>query len=102
MPPVQPQPNCQSEHDACHPRFIDPEDPEVVFEYQTKHDYYCPACNMFFAPTYTGVKMHFRDDFIVHRPYGLCMYCKGPAYEYRLNNRIKLFHNCSGKETCSR
>lgn len=84
----------RTEFDAAHPRFVKPEELEVVQKFQTEHDFYCEQCEMFFAPTVVALNLHFRSDIAEHRPYGRCFYCKGPVYEYKVNRETQLYHKC--------
>lgn len=83
-----------TEFDAAHPRFVKPEELEVVRKFQTEHDFYCEQCDLFFAPTMLAVKLHFKGDMVEHRPYGKCFYCKGPVYQYKMNQESHLYHKC--------
>lgn len=88
---------CRTEFDAAHPRFVDPDEAEEV-KFQTEHDFYCEACRLFFAPTVEALKVHFKGDLVEHKPYGVCLYCKGHVYSYKLNERVCLYHICTRKK----
>ncbi|KAF5277147.1 hypothetical protein FQR65_LT03853 [Abscondita terminalis] len=57
----------RTEYDATHPRFR-AEDPQKIKEFQVANDYYCEQCRLFFAPDIEGLKTHFREDMVRHRP----------------------------------
>ncbi|ENN76536.1 hypothetical protein D910_08324 [Dendroctonus ponderosae] len=84
---------CITEFDAVHPRF-QPEDEAVALRYQQEHYYFCQQCNLFFAPTVTGLKVHFKGDMVKHKTCGSCFYCQGPVYEYSINSERKVYHSC--------
>ena len=83
-----------TELDAIHPRFLEPQDAAVIREYQVQHDYYCDECRQFFAPTVEALKVHFSGDMVDHKPYASCVYCEGTVFQYKFNNERKLYHNC--------
>ena len=85
----------RTENDAVHPRFTEPKDPILIREYQIANDYYCEQCRLFFAPTVLGLKTHFKEDMVQHRPVGNCFYCNGPVFAYSFNNRRKIHHSCN-------
>lgn len=84
----------RSEFDAVHPRFVKPEDLEAVRRFQTENDFFCDQCQLFFAPTVEALKLHFKGDVVEHSAYGRCFYCKGPVYEYKVNQESQLYHKC--------
>lgn len=86
-----------TESDAVHPRFIK-EDPEEIREYELHNYYFCQQCNIFFAPTVQGLKTHFKGDIVRHEAIGSCFYCKGKVYEYSLDNKLRVYHNCKDKD----
>ncbi|KAK4874291.1 hypothetical protein RN001_013651 [Aquatica leii] len=83
----------RTEFDAIHPRFRT-EDPEQVKEFQITNDYYCEQCQLYFAPDVDGLKTHFKEDMVHHRPVGSCFYCQGPVYAYSFNTRTQIHHSC--------
>lgn len=83
----------RTEFDAVHPRFVRPEETQVR-EFQREHDYFCEPCNLFLAPTIQALKYHFKKGRVTHQPRGSCFYCKGPVYEYKLNDDSLLYHIC--------
>ncbi|RZB39349.1 hypothetical protein BDFB_005094 [Asbolus verrucosus] len=73
---------------------MEPQNAEVIREYEIKNHYYCDLCKLFFAPTVRGLKFHFSGDMVQHKPYASCFYCQGDVYEYKINNQRKFYHNC--------
>ncbi|CAH1106203.1 unnamed protein product [Psylliodes chrysocephalus] len=86
----------KSESDAVHPRFIK-ENPEEILKYEQEHYYYCIQCQLYFAPTFEGLSIHYDKEIISHKPLGSCFYCKGKVYEYTKQGESKLYHNCRNK-----
>uniref|UniRef100_A0A1Y1KXN6 Uncharacterized protein n=1 Tax=Photinus pyralis TaxID=7054 RepID=A0A1Y1KXN6_PHOPY len=87
----------RTEFDAVHRRFTEPKDPKLIREYQVANDYYCDQCRLFFAPDVVGLRTHFKEDMVRHRPVGNCFYCNGPVYAYYYNNNRRIHHNCRNR-----
>lgn len=85
-----------TESDAIHPRFHKASK-EVTEEYQREHHYYCSLCRAYFAPTVLGLREHFRVGRIDHIPIASCIYCTGPVYNYSIDNKIKIYHECNDR-----
>ncbi|EFA08702.1 hypothetical protein TcasGA2_TC006373 [Tribolium castaneum] len=83
-----------TELDAIHPRFMEPQDAQVVRDYEIQHHFYCDECKLFFAPTFRALKTHFDGEMVRHKPYASCFYCQGSVFEYKFKNERKLFHDC--------
>lgn len=84
-----------TESDAVHPRFLNAEKSQnVQDDYEANNYFYCETCKLYFAPDDKGLRIHFKEDIIKHKPCGNCFYCGGPVYTYLLCNKIQKYHNC--------
>lgn len=84
-----------SEHDAAHPRFVEPLKGTELEKYEAENLYYCTTCKEYFDTSLDAVKFHFRNKLRKHAPYGPCFYCKGPVYLYMYKGEKKYYHNCN-------
>lgn len=84
----------KTELDAIHPRFMEPQDAQIIREYEIRHHYYCDECKLFFANSLEALKIHFDGEMVQHKPYASCFYCHGSVFEYKFNNKRQLYHDC--------
>lgn len=83
-----------TELDAIHPRFLEAQDPEEIRQYEIYNHYFCEECDLFIAPTYKGLKIHFNGEMVQHKPYASCFYCRGVVFQYRFRRQRQVYHNC--------
>lgn len=88
--------------DAVHRRFkpkkestaCETEDNQLSENTISIDHYFCKQCDLQvnISPNNRDLKHHFETK--AHDPYGNCVYCNKPVYEYVSKNGIEIYHTC--------